>query len=161
MLFCYLGLRGCYKGCASYKMGEYAPNSSGKRCRGRHCLIALPWGQNRRYSCVLVEFWSYFHGKGLLRGCTCARASCIPPPYVIDHRITFTELYRYTNFHVASSKNLEIRGLVSCTCVARAQCTTTPQVMLERIALVELYQCTKFRVASSKFPESESAYAYA
>ena len=81
--------------------------------------------------------------------------------YVIDHRITLTELYRCTNFHVASSKNLEIRGLVSCTCVARAQCTTTPQVMHQRIALVELYQCTKFRVASSKFPESESAYAYA
>ena len=32
MLFWYLGLRGCYNGCASYKMGEHAPNSSGKRC---------------------------------------------------------------------------------------------------------------------------------
>ena len=79
----------------------------------------------------------------------------------MDHRITLIELYRCINFHVATSKNLEIRGLVSCTCVARAQCTTTPQVMYHRKALVELYQCTEFRVASSKFPESESAYAYA
>ena len=61
-----------------------------------------------------------------------------PPPYVIDYRITLIELYRCTNFHVASSNNLEISGLVSCTCAARAQCTTTPQVMHHRIALVEL-----------------------
>ena len=63
------------------------------------------------------------------------------------------ELDRCINFHVASSKYLEIRGPLACTCVARAQCTTTPQVMHHRIALVELHQCTKFRVASSKFPE--------
>ena len=69
------------------------------------------------------------------------------------------ELNRCTNFHVASSKYLEIRGLPTCTCVAHAQCTTTPQVMHHRIALVERYQCTKFRVASSKFPESRGAYA--
>ena len=79
----------------------------------------------------------------------------------MDHRITLIELYRCINFHVATLKYLEIRGLPACTCVARAQCTTTPQVMHQRIALVELYQCTKFRVASSKFPESESACAYA
>ena len=71
------------------------------------------------------------------------------------------ELNRCTNFHVASSKYLEIRGLPACTCVARAQCTTTPLVMRHRTALVELYQCTKFRVASSKFPESKGAYACA
>ena len=71
------------------------------------------------------------------------------------------ELNRCNNFHVASSKYLEIRGLPACTCVARAQCTTTPLVMRHRTALVELYQCTKFRVASSKFPESKGAYACA
>ena len=71
------------------------------------------------------------------------------------------ELNRCTNFHVASSKYLEIRGLLVCTCIARALYTTTPQVMHHRKALVELYQCTKFRVASSKFPESKGAPAYA
>ena len=71
------------------------------------------------------------------------------------------ELIRCTNFHVASLKYLEIRGLSACTCVPRVQCTTTPLVMRHRTALVGLYQCTKFRVASSKFPESKGAYAVA
>ena len=71
------------------------------------------------------------------------------------------ELYRCTNFHVAYSKYLEVRGLPTCTCVARAQCTTRLQVMYQRITLVKLFQCTKFRVASSKFHKSKGAYAYA
>ena len=92
---------------------------------------------------------------------TCARARCTPPSYVVHHRITLMELYRCTNFHVACSKYLEVRGLPTCTCVARAQCTTRPQIMYQRITLVKLFQCTKFRVASSKFPKSKGAYAYA
>ena len=57
MLFCYLGLRGCYNGCASYKMGEYAPNSSGKRCRYVHCkMLKVP----RYYALTMGKFRSFF-----------------------------------------------------------------------------------------------------
>ena len=101
-----------------------------------------------------------FYEEGAFEGCTCARARCTPPSCVVHHRITVMELCRCTNFHVACSKYLEVRGLPTCTCVARAQCTTRPQVMYQRIALVKLFQCTKFRVATSKFPKSEGAYAY-
>ena len=72
---------------------------------------------------------------------------------VIRHRITLMELCRCTNFHVACSKYLEVRGLPTCTCVARAQCTTRPQVMYQRIALVKRFQCTKFRSLAQSFPK--------
>ena len=99
--------------------------------------------------------------EGAFERCTCAHARCIPPSYVIHHRIALIELYRCTNFHVACSNYLEVRGLPTCTCVARAQCTTRPQVMHQRITLVKLFQCTKFRVAGSRFFENKGAYAYA
>ena len=119
-------------------------------------LYWRPWNVGappKHYGIPLCQF--------LNKPLTCAHARCIPPSYVIHHRITLMELYRCTNFHVASSKYLEVRGLPTCTCVARAQCTTRPQVMYQRITLVKLFQCTKFRVAGSKFPENKGAYAYA
>ena len=71
------------------------------------------------------------------------------------------KLNRCTNFDVASSKYLEIRGHSVCTCIARALLHHNAQVMHHRKVLVELYQCIKFRVASSKFPESKGAHPYA
>ena len=117
-----------------------------------------------------------FPGRVILRPfpvrvlrCTCARARCTPPSYVVHHRITLMELYRCTNFHVAYSKYLKVSQRARALHVhnaplevrGRAKCTTRSQVMYQRIILVKLFQCTKFRVASSKFPKSKGAYAYA
>ena len=99
------------------------------------------------------------HGKDALPVCTCAPARCTPTPSNIRYRYMLSELNHCPNFHIARSKYLEVRGLLTCKCVARALCTTTPQVMHHQKVLVELYQCTKFRVASSKFPDSKGAHA--
>ena len=79
---------------------------------------------------------------------------------VIRHRITHMELDRCINFHVASSKYLEIRGPHRARALHVHMHYNTPNVH-HRIALVELHRCTKFRVALSKFPEYRGAYARA
>ena len=106
-----------------------------------------------------ANFFSPTHRRksSFIRTCY---AKALAPFILYDFGLVM-ELCRCTNFHVACSKYLEVRGQTTCTCVARAQCTTRPQVMYQRIALVKRFQCTKFRVASSKFPKSKGAYAYA
>ena len=122
-------------------------------------MIAMPWAKIVDIPFWQFQHWTLFHDKGAFPVRTALLHDA--PHHLVSFTIDLTlmELNRCTNFHVASSKYIEIRGHSVCTCIARALCTTTPQVMHHRKVLVELYQCTKFRVASSKFPVGEGACA--
>ena len=121
-------------------------------------MIALPWGQNRRYS--YVQYWTSFQEGSAFQGCTCAPARCTPPPpsFAIElHSWNFIGVPISTSVAQSIPNQRTPSVHVRCTCI----CPTSPKVVHHRIALVKLRRCTKFGVAITKFPENRGAYVCA